>query len=648
MSKHSQARSIALLIALTSITLVACGDDGAQVTAGRGGSGGGLAGSGGTVGGRGGAAGGTIGGGGAGGSAVGGGGAGGTAVGGGGAGGTIGGGGAGGTAVGGGGAGGTVGGGGAGGTGVGGDATGGGGDSGGGAGGSGGTGGTDVDAGTDGGGLDGGSNGTSCTSVDQCASGYCVDGVCCDTACDGTCYTCAAPASLGTCVAADLGTDPRNKCDDQGAASCGTNGNCNGLGACAYYSSGLVCDSTSMCNATHSAIVKSSVCDGLGACVPGDLQDCNGYVCQNATCAMGACTSDASVCAPRAFCSAGACVAGPSNLAGNGDLEYGLTTGWAAFAGASTSGLSTTEGGAGGVSHTGTRSFFAGGRTQLYQGPGYQLPSGPGAYAISVWAMQQTDPSIVGIVQIQVTCNTGAQYVTVQSAGFGLALPTGVWTQFTATVDTSNLPDDCLPTATPPGVVKRAMLYLNQMGTGTPVEFPDLFLDDLVVQAVGDQNLIGNPNFEAGVVDGWTVAQGGTLAASTAVPANGGTMSLAVTARPSSTSGPFYALPLGPAKYNMTFHALHTGTTAHSLFLQPSYTCLGGQQVFPPPIASAPGVAADTWTTLSGTVVLPPLDAAPGCKMVQADVHIQQEDGMCDTIECPDLYLDDAVITIAP
>ena len=328
-----------------------------------------------------------------------------------------------------------------------------------------------MDAGTDGGGLDGGSNGTSCTSVDQCASGYCVDGVCCDTPCDGTCYTCAAPANLGTCVAADLGTDPRNKCDDQGAASCGTDGNCNGLGACAYYSSGLVCDSTLMCNATNSAIVKSSVCSGLGACVPGELQDCNGYVCQNATCATGACTSDASVCAPRAFCSAGACVAGPSNLAGNGDLEYGLTTGWTAFGGASTSGLSST--GAGGLSHTGTSSFFAGGRTQLYQGPSYQLPSGPGVYAISVWAMQQTDPSIVGVLQIQLTCNTATQYVTVQSAGFGLTLPTGVWTQFTADVDTSNQPDDCLPTATPPGVVKRALLYLNQSGTGTPVEMPD-------------------------------------------------------------------------------------------------------------------------------------------------------------------------------
>jgi hypothetical protein len=251
-------------------------------------------------------------------------------------------------------------------------------------------------------------------------------------------------------------------------------------------------------------------------------------------------------------------------------------------------------------------------------------------------------------VQIQVNCNTGAQYVTVQSGGFGLPLTMGVWTKFSTTVDTSALPDDCLATATPPGVIKSAVVYLNQSAAGTPVAMPDLYLDDLVVQVPDDHNLIGNPNFEAGVTDGWSVANDGTLAVSTAVPANGGLNSLAVTARPSSTSGPRYALPIGPAKYNITFQVLHTGTTAHDLVLQPSYTCFGGAQVFPAPIATELAVPANTWTTLSGTVVLPPVDAAAGCKLVQADVHVEQEQGTCDAIECPDLYLDDAAITIAP
>jgi hypothetical protein len=42
------------------------------------------------------------------------------------------------------------------------------------------------------------------------------------------------------------------------------------------------------------------------------------------------------------------------------------------------------------------------------------------------------------------------------------------------------------------------------------------------------------------------------------------------------------------------------------------------------------------------------VDAPAGCKLVQADVHVEQEVGACDTIECPDLYLDDAAITLGP
>jgi len=501
-----------------------------------------------------------------------------------------------------------------------------------------------VDSGTDG--VDAASrNGVPCTGADQCSSGYCVDGVCCDQPCGGVCSTCTAPGSFGICVAAATGTDPRDECDNQGAASCGTSGKCNGAGACAFYAGGACGSTTPACNAASSAIVDSSVCDGMGACVPSVVHDCNGYRCQNAACATGPCTGDA-VCAPHAFCSASTCVAGPSNLAGNGDVEYGDTTGWFGFGGVGMFGLSSTA--TGGLSNTGMSSVVARGRTQLYQGPAYRLPSGPGRYTISVWAMQQDDPSITGLVQIQVNCNTGAQYVTVQSGGFGLQLTMGVWTKFSTTVDTSTLPDDCLATATPPGVIKSAVVYLNQSAAGTPVEMPDLYLDDLVVQVTDDHNLIGNPNFEAGVTDGWSVANDGTLAVSTAVPANGGMNSLAVTARPSSTSGPRYALPIGPAKYNITFQVLHTGMSPHDLVLQPSYTCFGGAQVFPAPIATELAVPANTWTTLSGTVVLPPVDAAAGCKLVQADVHVEQEEGTCDAIECPDLYLDDAAITIAP
>src|SRR5262249_40510970 len=101
----------------------------------------------------------------------------------------------------------------------------------------------DGGAGADGAGADAGrqSIGTSCLLATECASGFCVDGVCCDSACTDTCRTCAMQGAVGTCMVADLGTDPRNECDDMGPQSCGTTGVCDGTGACSKYPSGTVC-----------------------------------------------------------------------------------------------------------------------------------------------------------------------------------------------------------------------------------------------------------------------------------------------------------------------------------------------------------------------------------------------------------------------
>ena len=41
------------------------------------------------------------------------------------------------------------------------------------------------------------------------------------------------------------------------------------------------------------------------------------------------------------------------------------------------------------------------------------------------------------------------------------------------------------------------MVYLNQVGAGSPVVKPNLFLDDLVITVPDGHNLVGNPNFEA-------------------------------------------------------------------------------------------------------------------------------------------------------
>ena len=85
-------------------------------------------------------------------------------------------------------------------------------------------------------------NGGACKAATDCASGYCVDGVCCNTACAGACRSCALASARGTCtpIAANS-LDNRNVCKDQGVASCGTNGRCDGAGGCAKYATGTVC-----------------------------------------------------------------------------------------------------------------------------------------------------------------------------------------------------------------------------------------------------------------------------------------------------------------------------------------------------------------------------------------------------------------------
>jgi hypothetical protein len=50
-------------------------------------------------------------------------------------------------------------------------------------------------------------NGTMCKADADCTSLHCVDGVCCNEACDGTCYSCNLPGSAGTCKPIDGAED---------------------------------------------------------------------------------------------------------------------------------------------------------------------------------------------------------------------------------------------------------------------------------------------------------------------------------------------------------------------------------------------------------------------------------------------------------
>ena len=87
--------------------------------------------------------------------------------------------------------------------------------------------------------------GATCTAGSQCTSGNCIDGYCCDTACAGLCQACSAAKKgagvNGVCGNVAGNSDPDAECADQGPNSCGTNGSCNGSGACTLYTNGTVC-----------------------------------------------------------------------------------------------------------------------------------------------------------------------------------------------------------------------------------------------------------------------------------------------------------------------------------------------------------------------------------------------------------------------
>jgi hypothetical protein len=153
--------------------------------------------------------------------------------------------------------------------------------------------------------------GQPCDNTGQCRSGFCADGVCCESACTGKCMNCGLKPSLGRCVPVPLNAaDPRlaagvtNQalvCADQGAASCGTNGRCDGMGGCQRYPDSTPCKDQT-CDATTNRWVAESVCTG-GACVTPPARDCMPNRCSGSRCG--------SSCASNADCTAGnSCING--------------------------------------------------------------------------------------------------------------------------------------------------------------------------------------------------------------------------------------------------------------------------------------------------------------------------------------------------
>ena len=157
-------------------------------------------------------------------------------------------------------------------------------------------------------------DGQLCTADVQCASGFCVDGVCCENACTGKCMFCARPNALGRCVPvpnnnpdprAAMGvTDPGQVCLDQGAASCGDNGRCDGKGGCARYPNGETCRARS-CSGNNNQETGEGVCRN-GSCQLPNPRTCAPYQGCSGTACRTRCTSNAH-CSSGNECIDGSC-----------------------------------------------------------------------------------------------------------------------------------------------------------------------------------------------------------------------------------------------------------------------------------------------------------------------------------------------------
>lgn len=142
--------------------------------------------------------------------------------------------------------------------------------------------------------------GEPCTAASDCASSFCVDGVCCDSPCSGGCLACNLPGSTGICSAVPAG-EASPECPDEGAASCGRDGTCDGNGGCRLYRSGTGCRPAS-CAYSSGEFDPGHACNGLGSCLVTALVSCGPYRCDGNGC-VGSCAGDAD-------CTFGSCVAG--------------------------------------------------------------------------------------------------------------------------------------------------------------------------------------------------------------------------------------------------------------------------------------------------------------------------------------------------
>jgi hypothetical protein len=137
---------------------------------------------------------------------------------------------------------------------------------------------------------------TRCANASECSTGFCVDGVCCDTACEDKCHSCALLTSPGKCTLSPIGVDLRSDCGPANTCL----GTCDGKGQCIGAGTGTMCGRNRCVG--PSTGVGPAYCPAAGAkCPTADAVpfDCAPYVCETA---FGACRTD---CVSSADCANG-------------------------------------------------------------------------------------------------------------------------------------------------------------------------------------------------------------------------------------------------------------------------------------------------------------------------------------------------------
>lgn len=159
-------------------------------------------------------------------------------------------------------------------------------------------------------------NGDACSAAGECGTGFCSpDQVCCDAACTGACVACDTKLTgeaSGTCAPVQKGLDPNDDCEAAAASSCGSDGSCDGKGACQKYEEGTPCGEGSCSGAMFT---PGKICDGAGKCAAGGAaKDCGSSACTTSGCATS-CTKDAD-CASGSMCATSSKTCAPKKADG--------------------------------------------------------------------------------------------------------------------------------------------------------------------------------------------------------------------------------------------------------------------------------------------------------------------------------------------